>query len=48
MRNTIQVALPQPEMSRRRNTSLRIMIIIQIQTTHVKKMIIVSTTSRNG
>ena len=45
---TIHAAFDQPEMSWRRKMSLRIRIIIQIQTTQLKKRIIVQKTSRNG
>ena len=48
MRKTTHAPSPQPEMSRRRKTSVRITIMIQIHTTQVKKMIIVQRMSRNG
>ena len=48
IRKTTHTALPQPEMSRRRKTSVRMTIMIQIHTTQVKKMIIVQRMSRNG
>ena len=48
IRKTVQPALPQPERSCRRKTSVRIKIIIQIQITQTKKMIIDQRTSRNG
>ena len=48
MRKTHQLAFAQPPMSRRRKTSLRIVTIIQIQMTHVKKIMIVHRTSKKG
>ena len=48
IRKIVQPAFAQPEMSCRRNTSLRIEIRIQIQITHAKKTSIVHMTSRNG
>ena len=40
IRKTVHAALPQPERSRRRKTSVRITIMIQIHATQMKKMII--------
>ena len=46
--NTHQAAFAQPPMSRRRKTSVKITTIIQIHTTHAKKMIIDHKMSMNG
>ncbi len=43
-----QAALAQPEMSRRRKTSIRTVIAIQIQMTQAKKIRIVQKMLRNG
>ena len=48
IRKAVQAALLQPERSCRRKMSVRIKIIIQIQITQTKKMIIDHRTSRNG
>ena len=48
MTKMIHPALPQPEMSRRRNRSPKTVIRSQNQITHAKKTSMVHMTSRNG